>query len=237
MPCINLQREIQPGLKRDPFLEVQMKKIETAINALCDGTMGLIGPTGPTGPAGPAGATGATGATGPAGSTGPTGATGPSGVPGAAGATGATGPAGATGPTGVTGPTGPTGPTGSGGSTGATGATGPTGPTGPVASTITGNNQTGTSYTLVLGDAGLVVECNNASPFTLTVPPVASVAFPVGTVIEVWQQGAGQVTITPGAAVTLRSDGSKTKCTGQYATIGLRMRANDEWVLSGDLSA
>lgn len=102
--------------------------------------------------------------------------------------------------------------------------------------TITGNNQTGTSYTLVLTDAGKVVECNNAAAITLTVPPVSSVAWPVGTVLEVWQQGAGQVTVTAGAGVTLRSDGGKVHTAAQYATINLRMRANDEWVLSGDLS-
>lgn len=101
---------------------------------------------------------------------------------------------------------------------------------------IVGNNQTGTSYTLVLSDAGKVVECNNASAIALTIPPVSSVAWPVGTVIEVWQQGAGVVTLTPGSGVTLLSDGSKTKTAGQYATVGLRMRSADTWILSGDLS-
>lgn len=102
--------------------------------------------------------------------------------------------------------------------------------------TITGNNQTGTTYTLALTDAGKVVELNNASAITLTVPPVSSVAWPVGTVVELWQQGAGQVTIAAGAGVTLRSDGSKVKLTAQYAGCSLRMRANDEWSLVGDLS-
>src|SRR5689334_11950484 len=53
------------------------------------------------------------------------------------------------------------------------------------------NAQTGTTYTLVLGDAGKVVEMNNAASNTLTVPPNSSVAFPVNTVIEVFQLGAG----------------------------------------------
>src|SRR3972149_3898550 len=55
------------------------------------------------------------------------------------------------------------------------------------------NNQTGTTYTLVIGDAGKVVEMNNAAAITLTVPTNASVAFAVGTVMEIWQQGDGQV--------------------------------------------
>ena len=37
--------------------------------------------------------------------------------------------------------------------------------------TVAQNTQTGTTYTLVLADAGKVVEMNNASSNTLTVPP------------------------------------------------------------------
>lgn len=101
---------------------------------------------------------------------------------------------------------------------------------------ITANTQTG-SYTLVLGDAGKVVEMNVAGANTLTVPPNASVAFPIGTVLEVFQYGAGQTTITPGAAVTIVSSGAKLKTTGQYSSASLRKRATNEWVASGDLSA
>ena len=105
-----------------------------------------------------------------------------------------------------------------------------------VAPTITANTQTG-SYTLVLGDAGKVVEMNVAGANTLTVPPNASVAFPIGTVLEVFQYGAGQTTITPGAAVTIVSSGAKLKTTGQYSSASLRKRATNEWVAAGDLSA
>jgi hypothetical protein len=100
---------------------------------------------------------------------------------------------------------------------------------------ITGNNQTGTSYTLVLTDAGKCVEGNNASAITLTIPPNSSVAFPVGTVVEVFQQGAGQITVTAGAGVTLRApDGAKLA--KQYASASIRQRAADEWVLAGNVS-
>lgn len=102
--------------------------------------------------------------------------------------------------------------------------------------TMTANNQTGTSYSLVLADAGLVVECNNAGAIALTVTKSATVAWAIGTIIEVWQQGAGQVTLTPDTGVTFRSDGSKVKTAAQYATVSLRYRATDEWVLSGDLA-
>jgi hypothetical protein len=97
---------------------------------------------------------------------------------------------------------------------------------------LTANNQTGTTYTLVLGDAGKVLEMNNASAITLTVPTNASVAFPVGTVLEVWQQGAGQVSVA-GSGITFRAPGGQ-KTRVQYSTISLRKQATDTWVISGD---
>jgi hypothetical protein len=98
---------------------------------------------------------------------------------------------------------------------------------------ITANGQSGTTYTLVLTDQGKVIECNNGSAITLTVPTNASVAFPTGTVIEVYQQGAGQITVAAAGGVTLRAPGgAKTRV--QYSTVSLRKRASDEWVLTGD---
>jgi hypothetical protein len=44
------------------------------------------------------------------------------------------------------------------------------------------NDQTGTSYTLVLGDAGKSVWCDNASAVAVTIPTNASVAYPTNTV-------------------------------------------------------
>lgn len=101
--------------------------------------------------------------------------------------------------------------------------------------TVTANPQTGTSYTLVLADAGKAVEMNNAAANTVTIPPTSSVAFPVGTVLEVVQVGAGQTTIVAGAGVTLRPAGTLAT-RAQWATIGLRQRATNEWVVSGDLA-
>lgn len=104
---------------------------------------------------------------------------------------------------------------------------------GPI--TVAATTQAGAAYTLALTDAGSVVETTSASAVTVTVPPNSSVAFPVGTVIELAQYGAGQITVAPGAGVTLRTAASLTSRT-QYSTIGLRKRATDEWVVSGDLT-
>jgi hypothetical protein len=93
------------------------------------------------------------------------------------------------------------------------------------------------SYTLVLTDAGKLVEMNVASANTLTVPLNASAAFPFSpsqTVINIRQYGAGTTTI--GGSATIRSRGGLLALAGPYAEATLTKRATDEWVLSGDLA-
>jgi len=108
---------------------------------------------------------------------------------------------------------------------------------GKVSKALTLNAQTGTTYTLLLVDDSKVVTLNNASAITATVPPNASVAFPVGSQVNLVQTGAGQVTVAAGAGVTLRSQGSKFKLNGQYAAASLLKIATDEWVLIGNTAA
>ena len=96
------------------------------------------------------------------------------------------------------------------------------------------NTRTG-NYTLVLNDLSLVVEMNVATANTVTVPPAASVAYPIGATIEICQIGVGQTTITPGSGVTIRSPaGLKTRT--QWSSAVLRKRATNEWVAAGDLT-
>jgi len=93
------------------------------------------------------------------------------------------------------------------------------------------NLQTGTTYTLVLGDGlSMPVEMNNAAANTLTVPPNSSVEFPVNTRIDIIQYGAGLTTIAAGSGVTLRGD---LISQGQYKGLSLWHRATDEWVVFG----
>jgi hypothetical protein len=96
------------------------------------------------------------------------------------------------------------------------------------------NTQTGTTYTLVVGDVGEYVTLNNASPITLTVP---NSVFSTGDTVNVIQLGAGQVTITAGAGVTLNSQGSKLKLTGQYAAATILFTSASTAVVFGNLSA
>jgi hypothetical protein len=62
---------------------------------------------------------------------------------------------------------------------------------------------TGTSDTLLLADNGGAVTYSNASATTSTIPPNSSVAYAVGTKIVLANLGAGVVTVTPGAGVTV----------------------------------
>lgn len=102
------------------------------------------------------------------------------------------------------------------------------------------NNQTGTTYTLVLADSsesGLdpVVTGSNASPITLTVPPISSVPFATGARVKVLQKGAGPIMFDPGAGVTINSLNGNTATSGQYARAELLKDTGDTWYLSGDL--
>ena len=99
------------------------------------------------------------------------------------------------------------------------------------------NAQTGTSYTTALSDDGKLITCDNASAITLTIPPNGTVAYGIGTQLNIMQLGAGVVTITAGAGVTLRSNGTKLKTNGQYAVATCCKIASDTWVVIGNLTA
>jgi hypothetical protein len=98
------------------------------------------------------------------------------------------------------------------------------------------NTQTGTTYTLVLTDAGKVVTLSNASGITLTVPTNASVAYATGTTIALAQLGAGQVTVAGAGGVTVSSRGAALKIAGQYGMATLLKTGTDAWILSGDIT-
>lgn len=98
------------------------------------------------------------------------------------------------------------------------------------------NEQTGTTYNLVLTDAGKLVRCSNADAITLTVPKNSSVAFPTNTVITIEQQGAGQITVAPvdGDVTLNKYDGLKTA--GQYAMVQIIKVATDVWTCIGGVA-
>ena len=98
------------------------------------------------------------------------------------------------------------------------------------------NAQTGTSYTTVLTDASKLVTLSNASAITITIPPNSSVAYPVGTKIDMAQIGAGQVTVAAGSGVTVNATPT-LKLRAQYSAATCIKTATDTWLLVGDLAA
>jgi len=101
--------------------------------------------------------------------------------------------------------------------------------------TVTASTQTA-SYVPVLADAGSVIEMNVVGGNTVTIPPNSSVAFPIGTVIEVCQVGTGQTTISFGSGVTLQSPTSTFTTRTQYSSVSARKRGTNVWLLAGDLT-
>ncbi len=100
-------------------------------------------------------------------------------------------------------------------------------------STFNTQNQ---SYTLSLADLGKIVEVDAIAATNVTIPLDATVAFPIGTTINLAQFNIGQVTILAASGVTILSSGSRYKLTEQYSLCSLIKKGTNQWYLSGDLS-
>ena len=93
------------------------------------------------------------------------------------------------------------------------------------------------SYTLsALTERDDLIEMASASAMTLTIPLNSAVAFPVGTSIDILQTSTGQVTIAGDAGVTVNSTPG-LKLRTQWSTATLFKRAENTWVVYGDLTA
>jgi hypothetical protein len=96
------------------------------------------------------------------------------------------------------------------------------------------------SYTGVLANNGQVVTMNNASANTFSIPTNASVAYPVGTQINVLQIGAGQTTIqavTSGttAILSTAATAAAPKIRARYGMATCIKAATDTWYVVGDI--
>jgi hypothetical protein len=99
------------------------------------------------------------------------------------------------------------------------------------------NAQTGTTYTLAVGDAGQLVTLSNASAITLTVPTNASVPFAIGTQITITQANSGEVTIAGAVGVTVNSADGDLKLRTQWSAATLIKTNTNSWILIGDIKA
>lgn len=98
------------------------------------------------------------------------------------------------------------------------------------------NEQTGTSYTLQLSDAFKMVAMNNGSANAVTVPTNADVPFPVGTRIDLSQDGTGQTSVVADTGVTIRTP-ETLKIRKRYGKATIIKRGANTWDLEGNLEA
>jgi hypothetical protein len=108
-------------------------------------------------------------------------------------------------------------------------------PTGGGGGTPLVDELSGTTHTLVLGDAGTYFHCSNAAGCDITIPSNDDVAFPIGTEISFRQFHDGQVSVAPDSGVTLDeslNSTGKTRYYGQVITI--KKVDTDAWDLFGD---
>lgn len=116
---------------------------------------------------------------------------------------------------------------------------GTTGPTGPML-TYSINNQTGTSYNPALSDASAVIIMNNGSANTVSIQTDAVTNFSTGSVLTIFQQGAGQTTVnavTP-ATTTIYSVGTTStapKLRSTYSSCTAVKISANTWFVVGDI--
>lgn len=86
------------------------------------------------------------------------------------------------------------------------------------------NAQTGTTYTLVAGDAGKTITLSNASPVAVTLPQDSTADLPDGAVVTFYNLGAGTVTISQGTGATLQ--GGSIALSQYQVTSVIKLSAN-----------
>jgi hypothetical protein len=96
-----------------------------------------------------------------------------------------------------------------------------------------------TSYTIALKDVDKLIKVNSSSNLEVLIPAEASVDFPVGSRLEIFRAGTGEVSVVSvsGAGVTIRSKNNNTKISTQFSGAMLTKIGTDEWHLIGDLKA
>lgn len=103
------------------------------------------------------------------------------------------------------------------------------------------NAQTGTSYTAVLSDQySKLVTMDNAAANDFLIPTDASVAFPVGTVLNVYMKGAGVTTIkavTAGTTTVVSAGATAAQpVLARYKTAACIKLAANSWVVVGGIA-
>ncbi len=95
---------------------------------------------------------------------------------------------------------------------------------------------TNSTYNFSLVDANKTVFLADATSVIARIPNNTSVAFDIGTRIELIQNDSGSVQLVPVSGVTLKSEGAKDSLSAQYSQATLLKTDTNTWYLFGDIT-
>jgi hypothetical protein len=103
---------------------------------------------------------------------------------------------------------------------------------------ITTFNSQSTDYTFELtdGNGNTEVQLTGATGRNFTIPPNASVAFPIGTIIYASRQGSGVFSWVAGAGVTITTTKGDLVDPGQYILMAAKKEGTNTWKVYNGLS-
>lgn len=97
---------------------------------------------------------------------------------------------------------------------------------------------TGTTVTIQKKHMGALLICNNGSATAATLPSdTVDPTIGIGEWVDIYMLGAGQVTVTAGAGVTLRKAAATAKILAQYGKARATKIAANTWSINGELAA
>jgi hypothetical protein len=93
------------------------------------------------------------------------------------------------------------------------------------------------NYTLsAASERDSLIEVDSTSPVTITIPTNSAVAYPIGTTLDILGTNTGLVTIAGDTGVTVNATPG-LKLRGQWSSATLFKRAENSWVVFGDLKS
>lgn len=110
----------------------------------------------------------------------------------------------------------------------------------PVGGIVELNKQTSSgvqTWNLDLDNIGQTLTFDSSTTWTINIPANSSIAFPIGSEIDVFRLGLGSVTFTASAGVTILSKNDNKSIAARYSGVSLFKIDTNTWLLVGDLIA
>lgn len=110
----------------------------------------------------------------------------------------------------------------------------------PVGGMVELNKQTGSgtqTWNLELENIGQTLTFDSTSTWTVQIPTNSTVAFPIGSEIDVFRLNTGSVTFAAASGVTLLSKNDNKSIAARYSGASIFKIDTNTWLLVGDLIA